>query len=278
VVLQELLNQLKHILESDSEAEQILESLFRKNTKEDFNRLDLVMKLQEKVGSEFAQQALAIAMRRNAGESLQYLLGEQQFLDHRFLVEKGVLIPRPETEVLVREVLQTLPDQQDLKGFELGVGSGIISISILSARPSWKIDATDINPKALMLSRMNADRLLSFPGALQLSTPEKNKIPETKYDFFVSNPPYLSGEDDVTEEVLKNEPREALIAEGNDPDYFYKKIAQEAKEYLKPGGWIFLEIPHERSHKIKEIYEALGSVKVVQDLTKRERVLVVRLS
>lgn len=227
------------------------------------------------------EKAIQLAKRRSDGTPLQYVLGEAFFGENRYFVQPGVFLPRPETEVLVQVVQKECNDPS--LGFELGIGSGVISIELLQKFANLRIVATEISPIALKTAEMNRKRLLKNPSSLHLlkgEDPLAVLAPlrgQLQADFLVSNPPYLSSHDLIQPEVLEFEPSSALFAKGEDPSYFYRKIAEGASTILKPDGKVFLEIPHERAKHILEIFESNHwHSELRKDLTGRDRILIAR--
>ncbi|MCK5833246.1 peptide chain release factor N(5)-glutamine methyltransferase [bacterium] len=186
----------------------------------------------------------AAIARRCAGEPIQLILGEWEFFGRRFTIKSRVFIPRPETEGLVELVLGLLDINQSFEGLEVGVGSGVISISILSEMPSIRMTGTDINQKALESTSRNAESN-SVSDRLSLYLTDNFK-PEEKFDFIVSNPPYvLSSEMRNLHREVKFDPPEALDG-GPDGLDVIRSISIMAQNWLNPKGFIALEI-HEES-------------------------------
>jgi release factor glutamine methyltransferase len=230
-----------------------------------------------------------VSFKRLQSEPLQYLMGNQTFLNHRYKVGRGVLIPRPETEVLVDVALKKLPPPGNtvLRGIEIGLGSGAISIEILSERPDIEITATETSKRAISYAKENLKIILKDRASALKIYPVED--PETvfpfhhlheneKFDFLISNPPYLSSDDPIEEDVLAHEPLVALFPKNRDPNYFYRSIANEAPDFLKPGAWIFLEVPHQRAEAILGFFSNSNFIdsELILDLTGRPRVLITK--
>lgn len=234
--------------------------------------------------------------KRARGILLQHVLGEWHFLDHTYRVGPEVLIPRPETEVLVEELSRELGRSWgangNFLGAEIGVGSGIISIELLSRFSGLSMVGTDISAEALTLSRENATTLLGLQRAqrdfdARLTDSEESPcqaleaiLAGKKPQFIVSNPPYLDpgpSSEEVQDEVRAQEPHLALFAPAEDLLYFYGDIAEHGPYLLAKDGLIALEIPHERAGQLRDLYETFGyQVRMIQDLTGRDRVLIAR--
>ena len=271
----------------DTEAEQIVIAAFKfaEPQSTPFTRINLYARLKDRMPAKAAEKVLMWSMARAEGKPLQHLIGAQVFLEHEYEVGPDVLIPRPETEILVTEVIQFLdscPEKPTL-GFEVGLGSGVISIELLSRYSDLKMLASELSEKAIEQARKNAKRILGKVDRLTtIVVPEKTEIlsvfPELKADFIVSNPPYLVRKDEVDEGVAEHEPEAALFAPEGDPLFYYREILAHAAHYLKPLGLVFMEVPHERALEILLLVdEKLWEKKLVRDLTQRDRVLIARL-
>ncbi|MEJ5339012.1 MAG: peptide chain release factor N(5)-glutamine methyltransferase [Aquificaceae bacterium] len=212
--------------------------------------------------------------RLEEGYPLQYILGEWDFYGMTFFVEEGVLIPRPETEILVEEVLKRLPEDKPLLGLELGVGTGCISVSLLYYRTNLRMLGSDISLRALRLTRKNAlrhgvsDRLLLFAG--DLFTPLK----PYPFDLLVSNPPYIpEAHWEKLPKSIRIEGYSSLIG-GVRGWEFYERLAAGVADYLKPGGLIALEIGHDQGEVVRRLFEEKGfKVETIRDYSGQERVV-----
>lgn len=244
----------------------------------------------------WVDEAAAQALRHlSDGTPIQYLAGEAAFYGRYFKVGPGVLIPRPETEVLVEVALAVLRPMaasrpEDLVGAELGLGSGVISITLLLELGSrLRMVASELTESARSVAHQNAQafgvegmlQVVEPRGGLDASKPFAAARPEQGYDFWISNPPYLDRAAPTETEagVSRHEPAEALFAPKGDSLYFYREIAHSAGTLVRPGGHVFVEIPHERAEGVEKLFrsvEDFGQVTVHPDLTGRPRVLVAR--
>ncbi len=239
---------------------------------------------------------VARAERCLQGEPIQYVLGQAAFLDHSYEVTPQVLLPRPETEVLWEVAVSSLAQESGrrLRGIEVGLGSGILSIELLHRFAGCEMWASELSLGAQAVALRNARRLLGPQepgGRLQVLTPLdehavlRGVFPEgLQADFLISNPPYLvrrAGSAETTPQVSEWEPAVALFSPDEDDVFFYRKLAEEASGMLRPGAWVFLEVPHERAEQIRTLWDQLEevhSVELLNDLTGRPRVLRVRWS
>ncbi|WP_457622172.1 peptide chain release factor N(5)-glutamine methyltransferase [Persephonella sp.] len=238
-------------------------------------RWKLITEREEDVPKEKVMEFISLIERRAQREPLAYITGEKAFYGLDFKVKQGVLIPRPETEILVEEVLKRIPENEKFIGLEVGVGAGVISVSLLKYRDNLYMYAVDISEKALELTRENA-KIHKVSTRLKLFRSDLFKnIPQIKFDFIVSNPPYVSAREylDLEEEV-KKEPVEALVADKEGLE-FYEKIVKEGKIYLKEKGFFGFEIGYRQAEKVREILEKEGfNVKIYRDLQHHDRVII----
>ncbi len=259
-----------------SESEWITLFFLEKKLKKKLKKSDLFFHQDEEM-SPWIEQAIQLSQSRVKGVPLQYLLGEQEFYELTFDVGPGVLVPRPETEELVDLIINTL--NHPLKGLELGLGSGAISISLLNHFEKLEMVGTEASKDALVWVKKNREKLLKNPNRLIISHSSSDEVFENingTFDFIVSNPPYLGREDDVDSDVLAQEPKVALYPESEDPLYFYKKIKDQYQRLLKSGGFLFLEISSLRAKETEALFLENSEVECFLDRSKRPRILKIR--
>lgn len=214
--------------------------------------------------------------RLAAGEPLAYVVGEHPFHEHVFIVTPDVLIPRPDTEVLVARALDCLPTQAPAQVLDLGTGSGCIAISIALERPNCEVTAVDASPAALQVARRNAERLRA--GNLQfLRSDWFDNLGVRRFDVIAANPPYVAAGDPHLAE-LGHEPTAALVA-GPDGLDAIRRIVAGAPAHLEPGGVLLVEHGYDQRDPVLEVFRGVGFVDVqaVDDLAGRARVVVGRL-
>ncbi|MEO5968776.1 MAG: HemK/PrmC family methyltransferase [Bdellovibrionia bacterium] len=286
----------------DTEAEQLLVAVVRLTTGISLSRLELFSKMgfQPESSGLFPKHAsdklFELAHRRVEGVPLQHLTGVQWFRDHEFEVSPAVLVPRPETEILLDTVLKELLTARITPelGLEIGLGSGVLSIELLSHFPKLRMVASELTEGACIVAKRNVVKILGLEAetgerlrlirpsnageVLEVFTRQDPQGFAGAADFILSNPPYLAEESEVETGVLMYEPHEALFAPQGEPLYFYKNIIDKGRTFLKPSGFVFVELPHERAQLILELFIEKGwFAKTVPDLTGRDRVLVARL-
>jgi release factor glutamine methyltransferase len=217
---------------------------------------------------EVNELALEVLLqRREQQEPLAYILGYREFYGRRFRVDRTVLIPRHETEVLVEQALEWAGATASV--LDIGTGSGCIAITLKLERPGWAVDAVDISNAALQTARENAETL-GAEVTFRLSNLFEHP-PQAAYDLIVSNPPYICREEALPTEVREFEPDTALFAE-NHGLAIYQRLANEYGEFLRPGGMMILEIGQAQTNAILNLFP---TAKIVRDLDGNDRVAVI---
>lgn len=247
------------------------------------NRTELLLLLQESLSEARLREFKELVQKRASGFPVQYLVGECGFYDVTLKVTPGVFIPRPETEILVEEVLNFFKGKEEAFVLDLGTGSGAIAIALATNLPDSRIVATDISLEALKIARINAiennvdDRV--FFHASDLFELFKNEVElQNRFDAIVSNPPYIafSEKETLPKEVRDFEPPEALFAEEGGL-FFHRRIIESAPTYLKPGGLLALEVALGQAKEVKQLLESkqiFETVKIREDLSGIKRVII----
>ena len=212
---------------------------------------DFVFALQKEVTEEEKQFVKGIFQQLAAHKPAQYIIGQADFYGMQLKVDERVLIPRPETEDLVELILAENPEV-NLKVLDIGTGSGAIALALAKNKPVWSVTAVDISQDALDVASENAKN-----QKFNIFFKKSDCFAEIseKYDIIVSNPPYISREDEseVGLNVLYSEPHLALFAD-EDGLAIYRRIAEDAKDYLKDGGKIYLEIGYKQGQSVPELF------------------------
>ncbi|MBF8983745.1 peptide chain release factor N(5)-glutamine methyltransferase [Lutibacter sp. B2] len=247
------------------------------------NRLYLFLNRKNHLTEEQYDAYTEFVEKRIAGVPVQYIINKQEFMALDFYVEEGVLIPRPDTEILVEYIIDWMKAKktnEEINIADLGVGSGAITVSLAKYIPNAKLYGVDISQKALDIATKNAkanEVQITFVKG-DLLEPLKELKLKGKLDVLVSNPPYIPKKDidGLQIEVSKYEPRLALDG-GEDGLNFYRRIVDEGYIYSKKGGLIALEVGHDQADdvvgllKAKEVYTNIQKIK---DLSGIERVVV----
>jgi release factor glutamine methyltransferase len=253
------------------QAEQTLETLLH------CNRTELYMHKEKQLSPEIISRLESIIDRRLNGEPLQYILGNVFFYNREFRVTPDVLIPRPDTEVLVEQVL-SIEKSKGCLFADVGTGSGIISCILSEERPGWSGIGIDISKEALKVAISNRKTSnLNFVCADLLSA--MSKAP--RFDFLVSNPPYISADELKTLDISVRgyEPLLALYG-GIDGLLFYRKLAEESSGHLVAGGRLYCEIGYNQEQMVKSIFTSFGweRFRVIKDLGGNSRVIITEKS
>jgi release factor glutamine methyltransferase len=248
------------------------------------SREGLYVRLHSQIEKEEKEVFERLIKRRISGEPLQYILGHQEFWSIDFKVDPSVLIPRPETELLVEQTLSILleaPFKRPPFVLEIGTGSGAVAVSLAKEAGNIILVATDISGDALMLAKENAEssgvlHQIQFVHG-NLFDPFRLLRGREPFDLILSNPPYIIGSEieGLAKEVRDYEPVIALNG-GEDGLDFYRKIVSQAPFYLKKGGWLLLEVGQDQGEKVSELIEKRGDFLApqrLQDLSGIERVL-----
>lgn len=227
---------------------------------------DFIFAIQQEITPDEKEFVESIYKQLAAHVPAQYIIGNTEFYGLELKVDERVLIPRPETEELVELILteNAKPNQSVL---DIGTGSGAIALALAKNRPDWLVTASDISPDALNLASENAslqDLKISFKKSDCFAEIAEN------YDIIVSNPPYISraDESEVGLNVLHSEPHLALFAE-EDGLAIYRKIAEDAKNHLREGGKIYLEIGYKQGHSVPALFRKYLPEKRVRTLKDR---------
>ena len=214
------------------------------------------------------------------GVPLQHITHQQEFMKLMFYVDENVLIPRPDTEVLVEEVIKLAKSMNAKKILDLCTGSGAIAVSLAKYIEGSQITATDISRKALSIAKLNATNNNVEDRITFISSDLFQNISEEKYDIIVSNPPYIKRKVIKTlDEEVKREPIIALDG-GNDGLDFYKKIVKNAYQYLKYKGYLCLEIGYDQKDEVIDLInkeEKYIDTYSKKDLFDNDRIVITKL-
>lgn len=243
-------------------------------------RMDLYLRFDQPVTETDLAKCRDLVRRRGQGEPVAYLLGSRGFFGHDFVVNPDVLIPRPETEMLVEWGIEKLSGVSAPKVLDLGCGTGCIGLS-LAATTSAEVQLTlvDVSPKALLVAKHNHSRLVPNVATefVVADATVALPFPKESFDLIVANPPYISRtSQEVEDSVLRFEPALALFAD-EDGFAIWRGFAKSAQGLLKPGAWLGMEIGHDQSERaIEFLHHELGmqNVSMYRDLAGHPRMVV----
>ncbi|HZR08598.1 MAG TPA: peptide chain release factor N(5)-glutamine methyltransferase [Myxococcales bacterium] len=237
------------------------------------DRLRLYIDVDKPVGAEELARFKPLIQRRAAREPVAYILGSKEFYGRPFEVAPGVFIPRPETELLVRLVLDHLPPGA-ARVADLCSGSGAVGISVAAEHPDAQVDLVELSPEAAAIARRNVEkhapgRVRVFCGDLFAAFPDR-----IRYDAIAANPPYVPTPDGrkLASDVVDHEPHLALFA-GEDGLDVIRRIAAEVKDWLAPGGLFVTEIDPAQGEAVARLLRdaGLAGVRVERDLAGLDR-------
>ncbi len=220
--------------------------------------------------------------RRLKHEPLQYILGEVYFFGLRLKIGKGVLIPRPETELLVEEAIKKISDFRfqisDLKIIDLCCGSGCIALALAKSFPEVEVYATDISDDALRYARDNA-HINNIENVFFQNGHLFEPVKGERFHLIISNPPYIKSGDieNLQPEIKLYEPRDAIDG-GEDGLDCYREILSQAKDYLYPKGLIMFEIDENQGVILKELAKSYGfkKIKIKKDYSQKNRIALIQ--
>jgi release factor glutamine methyltransferase len=222
----------------------------------------------------------SIVKRLQANEPFQYIIGHVEFYGLTLKTDKRALIPRPETEELVRWIVDDHSAQKELNVMDLCSGSGCIALAVKSELTKAKVVGADVSKDALNLARENAVSLDLDVQWLELDLLDPAayaRFEEAAFDSWVSNPPYIPHADktSMAANVLEHEPHLALFVEDHDPLIFYRVIAQQGKKYLKKGAALYFEIHEDLADAVVKLLEEnqYQFIEVRQDLQGKNRIV-----
>jgi release factor glutamine methyltransferase len=237
---------------------------------------DILLGKDSQISEENQTRLLKITSRLLKNEPVQYILGYTHFCGHKFVVRPGVLIPRPETELLVQKVTELCHNIDGIatpEVLDIGTGSGCIAVSMALA--GCHVTAMDISEDALGIAmenaaNLNAEVVFMHENILQPSHTDK------QWNIIASNPPYicLHEAEDMERNVLDYEPHNALFVPDTDPLIFYRAIASYAMSHLSPGGWLCIEINQAYAYEMKSLLSSFGfkDVTISQDQYGKDRI------
>ena len=257
------------ILTPNIDAELLLSKLIKKS------REKILLNLDEKINSQQERLYFDLINRRKKKEPISYILGKKSFWKYEFKVNKDVLTPRVETELLVEEVLKINKNSNNLHILDIGLGSGCILISILKEKKNWKGTGIDISKLAVKTAKTNA-KIQQVDNRIKFINTDVDKLYYNKYDLIVSNPPYINkiGYNNLDLGVKNYEPKKALYG-GLDGLNIIEKIIDKSRVILKIRGLLALEIGFGQYYKVNQLLKNnnFHIIKIIHDYQNIKRCL-----
>ena len=272
------LHELQHFL-PQGEADQITKMVFESEA--NITRSEIIKNPQTELNDQLKEKLLITLTALLNREPVQYILGEAWFYHLQFKVNSSVLIPRPETEELVEQVISFCNNKKGSTILDIGTGSGCIPIAIKKNIPGCSVTSIDVSTNALEVAKKNAafhQADIAFIELDFLNTLLWNQLPS--FDVIVSNPPYIPESEyaEMEEHVKKHEPSLALFVPDTDPLIFYNSIMEFGKTHLLPDGKIFMEIHEKKGEAIQQLFSANGyKVELIKDMFEKDRIVIASL-
>ena len=240
------------------------------------SREKILLNLNEKINDEVLEKFNYYLKLRKQNRPIAYILGFKDFWKYKFQVDKNVLIPRPETEIIIEQALKNLPKLSKKNILDIGTGSGCIIISIIKERENCKATAIDKSLKALKVAKLNAE-MHHVQKKIKFLNIDVDKYFANKYDLIVSNPPYIKDIEilSLDKDVKLNEPKLALSGGKSGLNKVFKVI-KKSQKLLKTNGKLILEIGDKQSKEVKKylIKNNFNQIQVFKDLSRKDRCIV----
>ena len=240
------------------------------------SREKILLNLNEKINDELLEKFNYFLKLRKQNRPIAYILGFKDFWKYKFQVDKNVLIPRPETEIIIEQALKNLPKLSKKNILDIGTGSGCIIISIIKERENCKATAIDKSLKALKVAKLNAE-MHHVQKKIKFLNIDVDKYFANKYDLIVSNPPYIKDSEilSLDKDVKLNEPKLALSGGKSGLNKVFKVI-KKSQKLLKTNGKLILEIGDKQSKEVKKylIKNNFNQIQVFKDLSRKDRCIV----
>ena len=242
----------------------------------DKDRKYIILNPKKKLENHKLAYFNSLVKERSYGKPIAYLTEKKYFWDSEFLIKKGVLIPRPDTEIIIEQVLKLNKNRFKLRILDIGVGSGCILLSLLKEKKDFYGTGIDKSAKCIFLSQNNAQRL-GLTNRVKFFNSDIDNFSNGKYDLIISNPPYINKYDlkYLDRGITSYEPKLALNG-GLDGLSEIRKVIKKSSELIKKKGKFILEIGYDQKNKVKNLLINKGFYinKVVKDLAKNDRCIV----
>jgi len=252
------------------DSELLMSKIFEKDRK------FIILNSNKKLSEEKLEQFNCLINKRSKGEPIAYLLKKKDFWKYEFYVDKGILIPRPDSEVVVDQILKLTNNKDNLRILDIGVGSGCLLLSVLKERKNFHGVGIDISKKCIDISNINASKL-EISNRVKFFKSDVDNFRFGKYDLIVSNPPYIKMLDfnNLKKDVINFEPKLALYG-GLDGTSEIRKVIKKSSELIKKNGKFILEIAYDQKNKVIKLLRDKGFYinNVLKDLADNDRCIV----
>jgi release factor glutamine methyltransferase len=274
--IENVLNEAKNILHSSKIKTPLLDCEILLSNSINQNKKHIILNPKENLDLKQVNKFKSLIKRRIKGEPIAYLINKKEFWKNEFYVNKNVLIPRPDTEIIIEEVLKIYSKKSQINVLDIGTGSGCILLSILEERSKFYGVGIDISKKSIDISRYNAKKL-NLNNRTKFIHSNVDNFKFGKYDLIVSNPPYIKLLDlkYLEKDVINFEPKLALNG-GFDGFSKIRKVIKKASSLIKRNGKFILEIGFDQKNSVKEILkeEDFYTNKVIKDYGNNNRCII----
>ena len=240
------------------------------------NRKFIILNSENKLELKKYHFFYKLICERSKGKPIAYLINKKDFWKHEFKIEEDILIPRPDTEIIVEQAVEITKNRFNFRVLDIGIGSGCILLSILKEKKNFYGVGIDISKKCLKISKTNA-HALGVIDRLKLFKSSIDNFNYGKYDLILSNPPYINKLDlkYLDKDVVNYEPKSALCG-GLDGTSAIRQIIRKSSELIKKNGKLILEIGFDQKNKVKNLLACNGFYinRVIKDLAKNDRCIV----
>jgi release factor glutamine methyltransferase len=240
------------------------------------DRKFVILNLKKEIEKKSFDYFKNLVHQRSSGKPIAYLLGKKNFWNFEFVINKDVLVPRPDTEILVEEVLRITKHRNNLKILDVGIGSGCILLSILNEKKDFYGIGVDVSKKCLDLSAVNAKKI-GVVNRVKFIKSDVDNFNSGKYDLIISNPPYIKSFDIkyLEKDIVNFEPKLALDG-GLEGLSELSKVINKSSELIKLGGKLILEIGFDQKDKVKQLLKNKGFYinKILKDYANKDRCII----
>ena len=274
--IQTAINEARYILKNSKiksprlDCEMLMSKVLNKS------RSYILLNLNKNLKKEKLNDFTNLIKKRSKGEPIAYLIGKKEFWNYEFDIKEGILIPRPDTELIVEQVLKLTKSKSKLRILDIGTGSGCIILSILKERKDFKGIGIDISKKCIDICKINTFNL-NLTNRVKFFKSNVDNFVDAKYDLILSNPPYINKVDlkCLDKDVIDYEPKSSLDG-GLDGLSEIRKIIKKSSELIKINGKLVLEIAFNQKFKVKKLLKDKGFYinNVFKDLANNDRCIV----
>jgi len=274
--LEEAINKGSEVLKKKNTKTAFLDSELLLSKAINKNREFIILNLDKEINPEDYLYFQRLIFERKKGKPIAYLTGKKSFWKYEFDIDDKVLIPRPDTEIIVEQVIDIYKKKNKINFLDIGVGSGCILLSILKERKDFSATGIDISNHAIKICNINAYKL-GVKNRVKLFKSDIDKFTKGKYDLIISNPPYIKKLDlkYLERDVINFEPKLALDGGLNGTSEI-RKVIKKSSELIKKGGKLILEIAYNQKKEVKQLLKnnSFYINSVIKDLAKNDRCII----